>query len=226
MVMTSDQFINIYWSQYISIEKEFTTSVQYLSIDEINNESYSQAYSKLMLQIGSEIDVVFKEYCQVIDNNFKKSYKSIDRYRNCVLACEPAFVTQEIEIKNYGRIIKPWFDWSIRPDKAPFWWTAYNAVKHNRTGIEEIDGERLEGYKFANQKYTLLALGGLYQIMVYYYHKIATNESKWVVTPMPGSRLFELTGGIWADIVFYGDSAFHIDPNTGHLLWKTSSIHY
>ena len=107
---------------------------------------------------------------------------------------------------------------------TPWWWTAYNKVKHNRTSLVEIDGKKQEGYKFANQKYTMLALAGLYQIMVYLYQKLATDEGKKIVTPMPGSRLFKLIGGVWDSISFYGDSAFYI--NDGDLIWETSTIHY
>ncbi len=35
--MTCEEFTNIYWSQYISLEKEFTTTLHYLALD-INNE--------------------------------------------------------------------------------------------------------------------------------------------------------------------------------------------
>lgn len=89
----------------------------------------------------------------------------------------------------------------------------------------EIDGVKQEGFKFANQKYTLLALAGLYQIMVYFFHKIATDEGNTIVTPMPGSRFFRLRGGIWDQIDFYGDSAFYINDED-HLIWETSTIHY
>ena len=127
-------------------------------------------------------------------------------------------------MKGSNQTLQPWIEWTT--EEAPFWWTAYNKVKHNRTSIVEIDNSKQEGFKFANQKYTLLALAGLYQIMVYFYYKVSTDEGKWVVTPMPGSRLFELTQGMWAAIDFYGENAFRIVPETGHLEWVTSSVHY
>ena len=89
----------------------------------------------------------------------------------------------------------------------------------------EIDGVKQEGFKFATQKYTLLALAGLYQIMVYLYYKIAVDEGKGIMTPMPGSRLFKLSGGIWDAINFYGDSAFYVNDD-GCLIWEVSEIHY
>ena len=224
MNMTSEDFINIYWSQYISLEKEFSQTFHYLSIDDSNELAYSQAYAKLMLGIGSEVDVVFKEYCKLIDSAFKSSYNSIGRYKVSINNNNPGFIAQEVSLINYDKIVKPWVEWNNMD--APFWWTAYNKVKHSRTSIVEIDGVKQEGYKFANQKYVTIAIAGLYQIMVYFYHIIATSEGKKIVTPLPGSRLFRLSGGIWDQIRFYDDIALYIDENTGCMMRVTSTIHY
>lgn len=224
--MTSEEFIKTYWSQYISLEKEFLATLHYLTLDVKNEDAYSQAYAKLMLEIGSEVDVVFKEYCKLIDANFKNSYKTIGRYKECVTQCNPIFIQQEVTVRNDYPTVQPWIEWKT-PDAldAPCWWTVYNKVKHNRTSIVKINGIEQEGIKFANQKYILLALAGLYQIMVYIYQKIASDEGRRIVTPMPGSRMFELIGGIWDSIHFYGDNAFYINEE-GHLMWETSPIHY
>ena len=224
--MISEEFLKIYWSQYISLEKEFLVTLQYLALDVKNEDAYSQAYAKLMLEIGSEVDVVFKEYCKTIDTNFKNSYKTIDRYKESIKTCNPMFIQQEILVRNDYPTIKPWIEWNVL-DKSvsPYWWTAYNKVKHNRTSVVQIDGIVQEGFKFANQKYALLALAGLYQIMVYFYQKIASIEKRRIVTPIPGSRIFKLIGGMWDSIDFYGDSALYIDEN-GNLIWETSMIHY
>ena len=222
--MKSDEFTNLFWSQYISLEKEFTETLLYVALDVNNETAYSQAYSKLMLEIGSEIDVVFKEYCKEIDPAFKSSYRTIGRYKESIIKNIPDFITQEVSLINYNRIIQPWLEWSTLPE-APWWWTAYNKVKHSRISIVEIDGVKQEGFKFATQKYSLLALAGLYQIMVYLYYKIAVDEGKGIMTPMPGSRLFKLSGGIWDAINFYGDSAFYVNDD-GCLIWEVSEIHY
>lgn len=222
--MTSDEFISIYWSQYLSLEKEFKNTFHYLALDVKNEDSYSQAYAKLMLEIGSEVDVVFKEYCKAIDTSFKSSYKTVFRYKECIANCKPDFITQPVVIKNYNRILIPWQEWQTLD--SPYWWTAYNKVKHERTSIVAINGVKQEGFRFANQKNTLLALAGLYQTMVYFFYKIAIDEGKNIVTPMPGSRLFELSGGIWTSIPFYLDMALYVDGETGHLCFNTSSIQY
>ena len=64
--MTCEEFINMYWSQYILLEKEFVSTLHFLTLDSSNESAFSQAYSKLILELGSEIDVVFKQYCNKI----------------------------------------------------------------------------------------------------------------------------------------------------------------
>lgn len=221
--MTTDDFTNIYWSQYILLEKEFTNTLFYLALDNSNDDSYSQAYSKLMLEIGSEVDVVFKEYCRTIDSEFNPNYRTIGRYKDCIKNCNQDFIIQEVSVINHNRSLFPWQEWNTRPD-APWWWTAYNKIKHQRTSAVEIDNKRQEAYKFANQKYTLLALAGLYQIMIYFYYYLAEQEGKKVLTPLPGSRLFKLCGNNWDNVGFYMDSAFYMEE--GHLFWETGTIQY
>lgn len=58
--MLSDDFINNYWSQYRLLEKEYLNTLQFITLDEDNDNAFSQAYIKLILELGSEIDVVFK----------------------------------------------------------------------------------------------------------------------------------------------------------------------
>lgn len=62
--------INLYWNQYISIEKEFAETVNYVALAEDNYRTYSDAYIKIMLQLGSEVDIALKLYCQILDKQF------------------------------------------------------------------------------------------------------------------------------------------------------------
>lgn len=221
--MTTEDFTNMYWSQYILLEKEFSKTLFYLALDNSNDDSYSQAYAKLMLEIGSEVDVVFKEYCRTIDSGFKPNFSRIGRYKDCIHNCNPDFIIQEVSVINHNRSLFPWQEWNTRSD-APRWWTAYNKVKHQRTSIVKINNKKQEAYKFANQKYTLLALAGLYQIMIYFYYYLAEKEGKKVMTPLPGSRLFNLCGNGWDNVEFYMDSAVYLEG--GSLYWETGTIHY
>ena len=253
--MTSSEFIYAYWSQYISIEKEFVETMHYVTLDEDNDNTFSQAYSKLMLQIGSEVDVAFQRYCKKISGNPKNHFDGINQYKDCVVKHNPVFIKQEIEVKKTSRTLKPWIEWNnpsrgvvistqqtqnlvqqsltqksgqksqSQQTSSPSWWLAYNAIKHNRTGKESIDGEEKECYKFANQKNTLHSLAGLYQILIYYYYEVAKDEQLRLKTPIPGSRLFVLKGGGWDSIGFFEDVAWYINDE-GCLIFETGLIHY
>lgn len=97
-------------------------------------------------------------------------------------------------------------------------------VKHHRTESGSIEGESKEYYKFANLEYTLFALAGLYQILIYYFFELAKTER--IKVPLPGSHLFELSGGKWDTIIFYQDFAFYVDDSDGNLYSETGEFIY
>ena len=220
--MSCEEFINTYWSQYILLEKEFVATLHYLSLDSENENAFSQAYAKLILELGSEIDVVLKLYCQNIDKSFKG--KDMGRYKVCIQYCNPDFIKQSVEEKITHRVLNPWIEWGDSSQNTLCWWKAYNKVKHSRTELSEIDNVKKLSYKFANQKYTLLALAGLYQILIYKYYQLAIEENKKILTPLPGSHLFQLKGGMWNSIDFWDESAFYVE--NGDICIESSVLHY
>ena len=215
-MIISDVFSRIYWEQYISIEKEFYNTLQYVSLSEDNYNTYSNAYAKIILQIGSEVDILLNYYCRTLDNTFRG--KKIHEYKKIILRHNKYFAKQLIQCRICDISLQPWIDWD-RSDKQPFWWTTYNKIKHDRMGTGEINGETKEFYKFANLKNALYALSALYQILIYSYYELATRENKTIITPLPGSRIFRLTGNMWDNINFYGDYAFYIN-NDGNLIME------
>ena len=101
----------------------------------------------------------------------------------------------------------------------PYWWKAYNKIKHDRTNVGTIGSETKNYYKFANLQYVLQGLAGLYQTLIYLYYDMARLEDKSILTPLPGSRTFRLIGDQWNNINFYGDYAFYINKD-GHLIME------
>ena len=223
LMLTCNSFTDIYWAHYVSLEKEFLNTLKYVSLSNDNYSAYSETYSKLMLEIGSEIDVVLKIYCKLLQPTFNGN--CITDYMTLISVSKAAFSTQEVSISTNEVKVQPWINWS-RSDGgiSPFWWTAYNKIKHNRTGTGTINGVTKEYYKFGNQENTLLALAGLYQTLLHIYYELAISEHKKVLIPLPGSRIFELTGGPWSSIQFYRDYAFYVD--NGSLIMESSSVYY
>ncbi len=92
------------------------------------SEIYSPRLAELLIRIGSQIDIYFRNWSVVQQNNPTKkteeltfqNYKSI----NNVYRLEE----KEIKILATDEIIKPFENWTKRD---PNWWASYNNVKHN-----------------------------------------------------------------------------------------------
>lgn len=221
--MTSDKYSEIYWAQYVSLEKEFLETMRYVSLSIDNYKTFSQAYAKLMLEIGSEVDILLKLYCKMLQPDFNKD--TIKDYQKCINENKQEFGAQVVKVKNTGVNLKPWESWMDSEPVSPRWWTVYNKVKHERTNKGTIGDQTKEYYKFANLENTLSALSALYQVFIYTYYQLASDEKKRILTPLPASRLFELSGGDWDNVNFYGDMAFFINED-GHLCYQTGNIYY
>lgn len=206
------KFLRLYWKQYIELEKEFTETIQYVAIDREQENSYSSKYAKLLLQLGSECDIQLKAYCSILDPSF--SGENIDKYRTTINSYNSDFASTQVILESNDSIIQPWIIWTGNKDN-PWWWRVYNKVKHERTSIGEIDGVTREYYKFANQKYTVEALAALYSLEICIYRERIKNVTEHKMpTPVPGSRLFHLTGPKWNDVKFFKDVAFYIEDET------------
>ena len=206
--MLEDEFLNLYWKEYILIEKEFKATNMYLTIDLMNFTAYSDAFTKLILEIGSEVDVVAKELCRTI--NRASTAKKLHQYRPEIIGRFSEFPNVTVACGNID--LKPWKDWEIR---VPVWWDVYNGIKHNRNGIELHAGVSLENYKFANLENILNSLAGLYQLEQYLYC-IITHDPV-IETPLPGSRFFRMKDFGWENKRFGKDNIFYIDQRNGHL---------
>lgn len=214
--MKEKEFSNLYWKQYLMLEKELKSTIKYVALDTNNFNCYSDVYAKLLLQIGSEVDVVFKQLCSEIDPT--SSPNNIIDYCKVVLNRYSAF--ESVSVSCGDIILKPWDNWCI---KSPNWWKIYNGIKHNRNCIETYDGCTKENYKFANQETVLNALAGLYQEEQYLFSLIRNDESP--DTPLPGSRLFHLIDNGWEKKSFLKDSGFTMRGD-GHLYVFEAEYYY
>ena len=221
--MTTADFLLRYWKYYIQIEKEFVETINYFSIDESNFNTYSDAYMKIMLQIGSEIDITCKLLCELLGEKLKDG--SIYKYKSIILNHIPGFCDVRIIEKLSEYNTCPWEEWRYE-NRVPTWWTIYNKVKHHRISVGAIHDVKQEYYKFANQKYTLMALMGLYQVMLYSYYFLSQKENKTVFVPLPASRLFETNSSIWKDVDLGTNSVMYINNETGHLIIETGLFEY
>ena len=218
--MNCDLFLNMYWSQYILLEKEFCKSLSYVSLSQENYNTFSNAFLKLILQTGSEIDISLKMLCSIFDPQYDG--QTINQHLHGIQKYRSDFFDQVVEVRavNEDIKIKPWKDYDSTPNNSLCWWKVYNKVKHDRTKIGTINAETREYYKFANLKNALYSLAALYHILVFAYYTLAKNDmsqKRYIVTPLPGSGLFCLTGGFWNSVTFYNDNALYVNED-GNLI--------
>ena len=214
--MKSEEFSDLYWKHYIMIEKEFKTTTKYLSIDYLNFKAYSIAYAKLLLQIGSEVDVVAKELCLEVDCN--STAEKINQYAIEITGRFTEFTNVTVSCGSID--LQPWKEWS---NKSPDWWRVYNGVKHSRNLTQTYGNDTQENYKFANQENVLNALAGLYQLEQYLYSLIKHDPHE--ETPLPGSRLYKLKDCGWEKKQFSRDVILYVD-NQGCLFSLTPDTSY
>jgi hypothetical protein len=125
-----------------------------------NHGAYSIQIVRLLLTIGSEIDVVLKLICEVVEPSSKA--KNITGYYRVISNHFPEFpetiITSKIDYH-----AAPWQEW--REGNTPRWWRAYNDVKHERTRF----------FSAANIGNLLNALAALC-VAVNYYQQMALKE--------------------------------------------------
>jgi hypothetical protein len=145
------------WFYFLSIEKDFVQTLDFVHLHPANAKTFSNEYAKLLLLIGSEVDVVAKMLCRKIAPDKKAG--DIDDYRSIIMAQFAGMNTVEIEIPKFNMKVQPWLIWDPKIAKSPDWWRAYNNVKH----------ERDKCFPDANQVNTLYALCGLLSLLLYFY---------------------------------------------------------
>lgn len=156
-----------YWLHFLALEADFTATLRYVDFSPDNYDVFSIEYAKLLLAIGSEIDVLCKLICKNVDNSAKR--RNINDYRACLTA-HTQIASEEVSIPRYNLTFSPWSDWAS--GKNPSWWQSYNNVKHHRD----------LHFPEANLENCSNAISGLFVIVIYC-HK--AEESRDSLEPYP-----------------------------------------
>ena len=209
--LTEKIFKKVYWKNFMSIEEEFIQTEKFVAFDVMNYSSFSSKYLKLLLEIGSEIDILAKVLCLVAWN--RGNVNTITEYRDCILMNAPEF--ERVQVVSEELKETPWENWS---SQSPNWWIAYNKIKHERFGTGSIGGRTEPYYKFANLENVVKALMGLYQLEIYVLNSLVKKEGKEEGFSFLSSSLFSLDGEIWKSSNFhkeggrfYKDHTIYID---------------
>ena len=124
MIKTSKR--NLHWAHYNILESDIDIISRYIEFTEDNFGTYSIQLAHFLLAVGSEIDVIFRELCSVININAKA--KNIIEYKNVVIPKYGRIVEMEVSCSKYGLRLTPWNSWAGDGERNPDWWQAYNAV--------------------------------------------------------------------------------------------------
>lgn len=199
--MTVEEFKCDYLRQYCIIERDFVNTIDYVSISQKNYATFSSMYLKILLSIGSEIDVLKDLICKLLNIDIKHFGRK-----------EPDFYSVTVEVKSVGIILKPW----EQAETIPPWWTAYNEVKHNRNNNAAKFDPSKKYYEYANLENVLSALAGLYSLELLSYKIVADNSGESVFAPCVRS-IFRVTNLYWEDIsngdgYVFMNGGFYLDP--------------
>jgi hypothetical protein len=147
------------WLYFLSLEKDFILTLDYVELDAANAKTFSNEYAKLILLLGSEVDVVAKLLCDEIDPANKAA--NINDYRSIITTAFPGMHSVQIDIQRYRMANQPWLSWDPAQFQNPSWWKAYNDLKH----------ERDKNFSDANQENVVSALCGLMVLLLYLFRK-------------------------------------------------------
>lgn len=172
--MNVNVFVKSYWNYYLELEDQFIATKKFVEFDVSNFTTYSVEYLKLFQAVCSEIDVVAKILAEEYDAAFKKlENKNIQKWGYYLQLAYPCLETISVLFNNVFSLY-PWQNQKyekytdkngalryrlLRGKETPFWWTAYNKVKHERTSHFK-DGKA--NYSRANQKNLIYALAALF----------------------------------------------------------------
>jgi len=153
--------VHQHWNYFLALEDDVGRLFRYLEPAEANFPAYSLELSRILITAASEVDVVAKLLCEKIDPESKA--RDIYAYRKVIAPAHPRLSTALAMLPKFGLTFVPWEQWA--EDKNPFWWGAYNDVKHHRN----------ERFSQASLQNALNAVAALYLLLLFLYRDIGVK---------------------------------------------------
>lgn len=200
--MDYDFYLDKVLYNYLDLENKFITTIQYVSLDTKNFDVFSNQLTNQILANCSELENLFRyilkeEICEIKKTNRKSKKngkKKINININLFLSLlekdqswKDIFIEEVIVIRNEKISIKPFANLDRKNSTfllSPFWWTAYNNLKHNRYKENNL-GE-------GNLKNVLYSLSRLFITIMYFHYIKFSNLNGRLHYPDERSRLFKL----------------------------------
>jgi hypothetical protein len=164
-----------YWDYFRSIEDDVIATSRYVEFVRHNYDCYSVEFARLVVAIGSELDMAFKKLCNAISPSSKA--ENIQQYRSIVMPAFCSFRRSKRYIRNFNINLRPFASWT--PIEAPLWW------KH---GFTQIKHQRDIYFHHATLKNVLYALAAL-QIVLFHLYSIQEKSKSGEFEPQDLPRL-------------------------------------
>lgn len=144
--MITPQEVIHYWNYAELINEELGKTSQYVEPDKENYDTYSLAYTNVFLSACSEIEVICKLLCQIIDpehdyvsseipnksgDKMVKNMINMETLSKVLLQRFPHIYQAKAEIVQKHEMIYPFACWKAGVCKLS-WWETHNRVKHYR----------------------------------------------------------------------------------------------
>lgn len=186
--ITPQKFIRSYWNYFIDLEEQLISTKRYVDFDKTNDNTFSIEYLKLLQATCSEIDVVAKIIAEYYDSSFAVAEnKSIQKWGFVLQNTFKDLNNLSVQFNNDYDIV-PWNNWQyekyidkkqktrykLKGDcKTPYWWTAYNKVKHERTSNY---GSGQTNYMRANLHNLVSAMAALFLLETMFLSKLKLDN--------------------------------------------------
>lgn len=187
--------IEVHWNYLLSIEKDLENISRFIELHGDNFKCFSIEISRLLMATAAEVDVVCKQICKKV--NPKSKAGSINKYRDEILQVYNSIPDFKIIMPRYGLTLTPWKNWANQKNNVPFWWTAYNKIKHHRH----------THYQRGNLENALNAVAGLFVMVLYLYREKARLGEL-----LPALKLLQVTEEHFNGTTF-GNYEFGINYN-------------
>lgn len=174
----------VHWNYFLALERDMEKLSRYVEFCDANLAVYSIELAHLLFAAASEVDVVAKLICELVEPGAPRG--NIVEYRAILPRALDGLSDTEVFVPRFSLSYKPWSNWA--EERNPEWWRAYNNVKHKRDAH----------FNEATLKHALNALGGLLILTFHYYSRKLAPEGQ-VLAPkdttmalMPESMLIRL----------------------------------
>ena len=188
-----------FWDYYKDLEHQFEDFLKYVPYLEGNEETYSYRLANIILAIGAHIDSAFKEitkyalfstkYPKMLNPVYEKGVKKGKPRRQNISDYYP--ISEEYNLPQeivkfkclpQRKEIVPFKEYQRITKKVPYWWTAYNKIKHNFN----------ENFKMANLRTARDALAGAFLLNVIHIPSIDRLLSFGLLKARYGPKGYEL----------------------------------